>query len=164
MFGNRLFDKLKDGLDESDMDCFQRILSATERMSALIENLLKSSPAFLQAHIHGNNRRYLTALIVANPEELLRQAQRLRIQTTDIGRLIQNEKLQKWLAQCVSECQKPLARYQKLKYFTLMQAEFSQEKGEMTPTLKLKRRVIDEHYRNVLEGMYRENPEGILVP
>ena len=51
-----------------------------------------------------------------------------------------------------------------IKYFRLLSDEFTQEKGEVTPTLKLKRKVVDEHNKNILDEMYLETPVGIAVP
>ncbi|MBI2870914.1 MAG: long-chain fatty acid--CoA ligase [Candidatus Omnitrophica bacterium] len=130
----------------------------------LLENLLKADPAILQVHLHGNARRYMTALVVPNFEVLVKKAEERSIAYSNPKDLVENKDIQNWMASSIAERLQAVAPYQKIKYIQILADEFTLEKGELTPTLKLKRRVIDERYQRLIDGMYQDPPQGIAVP
>jgi len=120
-----------------------------------IENLLKTDPFISQALVHGDRRPYPVALITLNPDELTKFAREQGILTTDPAVIVKHPKIVERVGRTVEEKNTQLQSYAKIKKFAILPADFSQEGGELTPTLKVKRKVVAEKYRDVLEDLYR---------
>lgn len=119
-----------------------------------IENLLKSDSYLEEVVLHGDKRPYLTALVVPNFDALKGLAMRQGIPYVAAEELVKHPRVYEFLARRIEERQKDLANYEKIKKFTLLDRKLTIEEGEVTPTLKVKRRVIAEKYKNVLDKMY----------
>lgn len=116
-----------------------------------------------QAYVHGDKKPYLTALIVPNFERLFEFARENKLEFFDVGDLVKNEKVVELFKSRIEEINAKLPRYETIKKFSIVPRDFSIAGGELTPTLKLKRRVIYEKYREMIESMYLENgyqPDG----
>ena len=122
-----------------------------------IENALKMDKHVSSAFVYGDRKPYLTALIVPNLERLLEFAKEKRIDFFDLDDLVMREPVQKLFEQRVSEINARLAPYETIKKFVLLPRDFSIETGELTPTLKLKRKVIWERYQEKIEDMYADH-------
>jgi long-chain acyl-CoA synthetase len=122
-----------------------------------IENELKLDKYISQAFVYGDRKPYLTALLVPNLERLNEHAREKQIDYIDYDDLVLHEPVQKLYQQRVAEINSKLARYESIKKFVLLPRDFSIEGGELTPTLKLKRKVIYEKYKDKIEGMYADN-------
>jgi len=122
-----------------------------------IENALKMDKHVSSAFVYGDRKPYLTALIVPNLERLLEFAKEKRIDFFDLDDLVMREPVQKLFEQRVSEINARLAPYETIKKFVLLPHDFSIETGELTPTLKLKRKVIWERYQEKIEDMYADH-------
>ena len=120
-----------------------------------IENLLKTDPFISQAMVHGDKRPYPVALITLNPEELAKFAREQGILTTDPAITVKHPKVVERVGRTVEEKNTQLQSYAKIKKFTVLAQDFTQEGGELTPTLKVKRKVVAEKYRDALEDLYR---------
>jgi len=120
-----------------------------------IENLLKTDPFISQAMVYGDRRPFPVALITLNPEELTKFAREQGILTTDPAVTVKNPKVVARVGRTVEEKNTQLQSYAKIKKFTLLAQDFTQEGGELTPTLKVKRKVVAEKYRDALEDLYR---------
>jgi long-chain acyl-CoA synthetase len=120
-----------------------------------IENLLKTDPFVSQALVHGDKRPYPVALITLNPEELASFAREQGILTSDTAVTVKHPKVVERVARTVEEKNTQLQSYAKIKKFTILPTDFTQEGGELTPTLKVKRKVVAEKYREALEDLYR---------
>ncbi|HMH51571.1 MAG TPA: long-chain fatty acid--CoA ligase [Candidatus Acidoferrum sp.] len=120
-----------------------------------IENLLKTDPFISQAMVYGDRRPFPVALITLNPEELTKFAREQGILTTDPAVTVKNPKVVARVGRTVEEKNTQLQSYAKIKKFTLLAQDFTQEGGELTPTLKVKRKVVSEKYRDALEDLYR---------
>jgi long-chain acyl-CoA synthetase len=120
-----------------------------------IENLLKTDPFISQAMVHGDKRPFPVALITLNPEELAKFAREQGILTTDPAATVKNPKVIERVGRTVEEKNAQLQSYAKIKKFTVLAEDFTQEGGELTPTLKVKRKVVAEKYRDALEDLYR---------
>ncbi|MHB2148278.1 AMP-dependent synthetase/ligase [Calditrichota bacterium LG25] len=107
-----------------------------------------------QIALIGDKRKYITALIVPSFEALEEFAQKHDIKYDTLSELVNNEKVIQFYQQRLDELSKPLSGYERIKKFTLLPQPFSVEKGEITPTLKLKRKVIEKNYRDEIERMY----------
>ncbi|WP_224962941.1 AMP-dependent synthetase/ligase [Geomonas subterranea] len=119
-----------------------------------IENLLKRDKYISQAYVYGDKRPYLTALLVPTLEKLLEFAQERRIAYTDLEELVVHDPVLELYRQRVEAVNAELAHYETIKNFVLLPRDFTLESGELTPTLKVKRRVISERYKDKIERMY----------
>ena len=120
-----------------------------------IENLLKGDPFISQAMVHGDKRPYPVALITLNPEELVKFAKTEGILDTEPASLAKNRKVVERVNRIVEERNDELQSYAKIKKFSILPADFTVENGLLTPTLKVKRKVITEKYRETLDSLYR---------
>ena len=119
-----------------------------------IENLLKADPFISQVMVHGDRKPYPVALITLNPEELAKFAREQGVLTTDPGALVRHPKIVERVARTVEEKNTNLQSYAKIKKFSILAVDFSLEGGELTPTLKVKRKVVSEKYKKDLEALY----------
>src|SRR5437667_2187741 len=120
-----------------------------------IENLMKSDPFISQVMVHGDKRPYPVALITLNAEELAKFAREQGILTTDAAVIVKHPKILERVGRTIEERNTQLQSYAKIKRFAILPTDFSQEGGELTPTLKVKRKVVAEKYRDALEDLYR---------
>ena len=114
-----------------------------------IEQLLTASGVLAQAIVIGDNYPYLTALVVPSTEELPPELQPL----TPAER-INHPLLLERVEAAVADVNRKLAEHERIRRFRLMERDFTVDRGEMTPTLKLKRRVIMERYGDLVSSMY----------
>jgi long-chain acyl-CoA synthetase len=119
-----------------------------------IENLLKTSSMISQAMVYGDRKPYLTALITLDPEASAAWAEGKGIQTENSSELSQNRRMKEHIADIVKEKSRDLASFETIKKFEILPEDLSLEAGEVTPTLKVKRRFVLEKYRELLETMY----------
>ncbi len=122
-----------------------------------IENMFLGSKYIDQFIIIGDKRMFISALIVPDFEALKEYADANRISYTNAEDLIKLKQIDEMMKKEFSKFQKKLASYEKIRKFTLLDKPFSIESGEMTPSLKLKRNVIEERYSDLIEDMYKEN-------
>ncbi|MGC9323685.1 MAG: AMP-dependent synthetase/ligase [Desulfomonilia bacterium] len=120
-----------------------------------IEVSLVSRPYIDQVCLVGDGRKYLTALIVPDFGELARYARTRAIEYKTEKDLVHTSEIQELIQAEVNRVNDALPRYEQIKYFTLMDEPFSEQTGELTPTLKIKRKVVQEKYRNLIEQMYQ---------
>ncbi|MDI6615799.1 MAG: AMP-binding protein, partial [Syntrophaceae bacterium] len=119
-----------------------------------IENTLLASPFIEQTAIIGDNRKYLSALIVPDFATLEKWAGEQGISFENRSELIENPEVTKLYEQEIETLMKDYARVEQIRKFRLLDREWSQDTGEMTPTMKLKRSIVQEKYRNEIEAMY----------
>jgi long-chain acyl-CoA synthetase len=119
-----------------------------------IENMLKADPFISQVMVHGDRKPYPVALITLNPEELGKFAREQGVLTSDRSALVRHPKIVGRVARTVEEKNSHLQSYAKIKKFSILPDDFTLEGGELTPTLKVKRKVVCEKYKKELEGLY----------
>ncbi len=119
-----------------------------------LENELKMDKYVGQAFVYGDRKPFLTALIVPNFERLIEFAKENHIKYIGMDDLVKNEKVLKLYEKRISDINTKLAKYETIKKFTLIPIDFSIDGGELTPTLKLRRKVIYQKYKDKIEGMY----------
>ncbi|HEY2386868.1 MAG TPA: long-chain fatty acid--CoA ligase [Candidatus Binatia bacterium] len=119
-----------------------------------IENLLKTQLHISQAVVIGDNRKYCVALITLDLDELERYARSAQIEVKEPSALVQHPKVVELIDGEVQTVNKHLASYESIKYFRILDRDFSQETGELTPSLKVKRKVVTERFRNLIDEMY----------
>ena len=121
-----------------------------------IENLFLQSKFIDQFVLIGDRRMFLSALIVPDFDGIREYADTHGIKYRDMAELTQNEEIYKLVEQDIARLQKDLANYERVRRFVLLDHPLSLENGEITPTLKARRKVIEERYGNLIERMYRE--------
>ena len=122
----------------------------------LIETTVGKDHFIEQISIIGDERKYVSALIVPAFAPLEDYARSRNIDFASHEELIGHPEIVQFYHERIETNQKDLAGFEKIKKFKLMAKPFTQEDGEMTPTMKLKRKVINEKYRNIIDGIYRE--------
>ncbi len=120
----------------------------------VIERGLNSDIFIAQSMIIGNNRKFVSALIVPDWEKIKDFLIEKNLAGESAENLIKNEILNKFFEEKIEVINEKFSDYEKIKKFQLISCEFSQEKEEMTPTLKLKRKTIEENYKKEIAEMY----------
>ena len=121
-----------------------------------IELSITSDPYIEQVAVIGDERKFVSALIVPSYPLLEEYAAANQVTYANREELLANPKINKLIESHIEEGQKHLAAYEKIKRFTLLSAPFTMETGELTDTLKLRRRVILQRYAAQIEAMYAE--------
>ncbi|MGC9323288.1 MAG: AMP-dependent synthetase/ligase [Desulfomonilia bacterium] len=119
-----------------------------------IENTLATSPLIEQVAVIGDNRKYLSALIVPSFATLETWAKDNNLEFASRTDLISKPEVQKLYEKEIEEYMKDYARVEQIRKFKLLENEWSQDTGELTPTMKLKRRVINQKYSSDIESLY----------
>jgi long-chain acyl-CoA synthetase len=119
-----------------------------------IENLIRGDSYIQEVVIHGDRRPYLTAIIVPDFNAMKGLALRLGIPYTVPGELVDHPRVQDFMSKRIEEKQKDMANYEKIKKFKLLDRSLRIEEDEITPTFKVKRRVVAEKYKEVFDRMY----------
>jgi long-chain acyl-CoA synthetase len=122
-----------------------------------IEQMIRSSRFVSQAVLVGNGRKYASALIVPNFEMLASYAKHKGLPAMSPAEFCRDPRIIDLIERQVASQTKGLARFESVKRIALLENEFSVDQGELTPTLKIKRRVIDEKYKDVIDRLYSEN-------
>ncbi len=117
---------------------------------------MKQNQYISQAVVHGDRRPFLSALITLDPEEIVPWAQKQGIDDTDMASLAENEKVRALVQEAVDTVNEKVARVEEVKKFTILPHDLTQETGELTPTLKVKRNVVNEKYAGELDAMYQK--------
>jgi long-chain acyl-CoA synthetase len=121
---------------------------------ANLENGLKQNRWISQAVVVGDRRPYLVALITLDPEEAPALAQELGLEDADLPSLAQNEKVRAEVQKAVDAVNSHVGPVEQIKRFEILDHDLSQETGELTPTLKVKRNVVHEKFADVVERIY----------
>ena len=107
-----------------------------------------------QAVVIGDRRPYLTALITLDPEEAPALAQRLGLESSDLAALSSEEVVRAEVQKAVDEVNSHVGSVEQIKRFAILDHDLSQETGELTPTLKVKRNVVHEKYAELVDATY----------
>ncbi|MDE6311059.1 MAG: long-chain fatty acid--CoA ligase [Muribaculaceae bacterium] len=119
-----------------------------------VEGRLFTDPLFEQVALIGDQRKFVSALIVPSRELIQEFAAGMGISASDYRKLLQDPRINEWVESKIKALTAGLARHEQIKRFTLLAEPFTMEKGELTNTLKLRRRVILENYADTIEKMY----------
>jgi len=121
-----------------------------------IEGIFKFDPLFAQFIVVGERKKFLSALININLEQAERLAAQKGIPFDKPEDLLDNKAFLKIVDEHVAEKNQKLARYETIKKYKIIPNEFSQEGGELTPSLKMKRNVIYSKYTSLIDTMYED--------
>jgi long-chain acyl-CoA synthetase len=151
---------------ELDADGFLRI---TDRMKDIIitaggknvtpseiENQLKFSPYITDAVVIGDQRKFLTCLVMLDPETVAQYAQERNVPFTNFASLCRAREIQDLIGGEIERVNTQLARVETIKRFHLIEQILTAEDEELTPTMKLKRALVNRKYKDVIETMYAE--------
>ena len=120
-----------------------------------VEGVLSQDPLFEQVAVIADGRHYVSALIVPCQRQLEKYAHSVGIEFQHSVELLRHNRIVSYVESRLQALQQELARYEQVKKFTLLARPFSLEQGELTPTLKLRRRVIEERFGAEIDAMYR---------
>jgi long-chain acyl-CoA synthetase len=123
---------------------------------APIENALKSSPYIQNAVVVGDRRPYIAALIVPNFTTVQARASEASLKLASPQEMVAHPWVHQLIESEIKRLTANLAQYESIKHFALLEREFTFDGGELTFTLKLKRRVINERYAQVIDHLYAE--------
>ncbi len=125
----------------------------------MIEGLFAQSEYIEQSIVLGDKRKYVSALIVPEFERLRDWAKEQGIDTKDKERLVEDKRIVDLVKQEVNRLTKGLADYEKVKRIALLAKEFTIDGGELTATLKVRRRFVEEKYNHLIESLYPAGSE-----
>lgn len=126
-----------------------------------IENELKLDKYISQAIVFGDRKPYLVALLTPNLERLIDLSREENLDYLDTDELVKSSRVRELYSDRISEINQNLPPYSTIKYFALVAREFSIAGGELTPTLKLKRKEIYSKYKQIIEVLYNNNGNGL---
>ncbi|MFG3697368.1 AMP-dependent synthetase/ligase [Micromonospora sp. NPDC047620] len=122
-----------------------------------VENLLRLHPLIGHAMAVGDRRSHITALVALDPEALAAWAVRHNADPSDVAALFEDERVSSEIAAAVAAANAKLARPEQVKAFRVLPSPWTPESGELTPTLKLRRRVIADRYATDIEALYADS-------
>ncbi|WP_069456062.1 AMP-dependent synthetase/ligase, partial [Streptomyces griseus] len=123
---------------------------------APLEDWLRAHPLVSQCMVVGDNRSFITALITLEPDGLQHWRQMTKKQDVPMRDLIHDEDLRTSLQKAVDEANRLVSRAESIRKFTVLPVDFTEEKGHLTPSLKLKRDAIARDFAGEIEALYRK--------
>lgn len=164
-------DTLKDGWlysgDVGDLDA-EGFLSITDRKKDILitaggknispqnlESMLKQLPYVQSAVVVGDNKKYLCALFSPDMEAMSKKAQALGLKADEALKLVENRQIHDEIEAELVKINARLAPVEQIKKYALLTQEFSIDTGEFTPTLKVKRKFVNQKYQREIEGLYQ---------
>jgi long-chain acyl-CoA synthetase len=121
---------------------------------ANLENWLKQNQFISQGVVYGDRRPYLTALITLDPEEIVPWAEKQGLGTTDMAELVRRDEVKALVQNAVEDVNARVGPVEQIKKYTILPQDLTQETGELTPTLKVKRNVVYDKFAGELDAMY----------
>ncbi len=119
-----------------------------------IENLLKTNPYIANAVVVGGNRKFISALIVPNFEKLEAYARAANVSFANRAELVAKDEVRNFLLAEVGRTTPNLAPYERVKKIAVLDRDFEIEKEEITPTLKVRRSIVERKYKDILDTLY----------
>ena len=130
----------------------------------MIEALLLVDKFVDQVAVIADQRKFVSALVVPEYGALEEWARARGIKFADRVELCENKEVNTMMMERIDILQQSLAHYEQIKRFTLLPHHFSMEKGEITNTLKLRRGMVNKHYKDIIDGMYANTPsDGVIT-
>src|SRR5215204_3584026 len=133
---------------------FQGYYKNEQATRETLENGLKQNRWISQAVVIGDRRPYLVALVTVDPEEAPALAEQLGIENSDPAALSQDEKVREEIQKAVDKVNSHVGPVEQIKRFEILDHDLSQETGELTPTLKVKRNVVHEKFADLVDRIY----------
>ncbi|WP_026119274.1 AMP-dependent synthetase/ligase [Nocardiopsis ganjiahuensis] len=111
--------------------------------------------------VHGDRRPYCVALVTLDPEAIEVWAEANGLGALNYGGLTKEPKVRAMVQEAIDELNKDLPRHETVKDFAILPSELTVEQGEITPSLKMRRRAVEERYSDLLEGMYKDSIQSL---
>jgi len=121
-----------------------------------LENLLKFSPYINDSVVIGDGRKFLSALIVIDEENVTKYAQDKKVQYTTYATMTRTEEVIALIAEEIDKVNKQVARVENIRKFKIIDKKLYTEDGEVTPTMKVKRKSINAQFGELIESMYKD--------
>jgi long-chain acyl-CoA synthetase len=121
-----------------------------------IENILKTNPYIENAVVIGDRRRFISALIVPRFEKLEEYAKSSHIAYAGRAELVREEPIVNFLKSEIDRATPNLASFERIKKIAVLDRDFEIDQGEMTPSLKVKRNVVEKKYKALIDALYKE--------
>ena len=121
-----------------------------------LENLLKFSPYINDSVVIGDGRKYLSALIVIDEENVTKYAQDNKVQFTTFATMTRAQEVINLIGEEIDKVNKQVARVENIRKFKIIDKKLYTEDGEVTPTMKVKRKSINAQFGDLIESMYRD--------
>jgi long-chain acyl-CoA synthetase len=121
-----------------------------------IENRLKTSPFIQNAAVIGDRRKFVSALIVPHFANVEAKAREHGIQFSGRAEMAAHPWVRQLIGEEIERLTSSLAQYERIKRFALVDHDFTFENGQLTFTLKIKRRVIEQHYAELIQELYAD--------
>lgn len=125
-----------------------------------VENIYLKSPKIDQLFLIGDKREFITAIIIPNRETLEETFKLKPAFFEENNPFIENKEIIAWIEEDIKKISNELAKFERIKNFKIKRNPFSIDEGEITPTMKVKRRVVEKKYMNVINEMYEEGVEA----
>jgi long-chain acyl-CoA synthetase len=119
-----------------------------------LEGLIKRNPYVSCVLIHGDKRKYIVALITLDPIKLEEYAKANQIEYDTYENLTQHASILEMVRKTVTEANNELASYESIKKFSLLKKDFTVADGELTPSMKVKRKFLDQKFKAQIEALY----------
>ncbi|MDN3588741.1 long-chain fatty acid--CoA ligase [Pedobacter aquatilis] len=125
-----------------------------------VENIYLKSPKIDQLFLIGDKREFITAIIIPNRETLEETFKLKPSFFEEADPFIKNQEIIDWIEQDIKKISNELAKFERIKNFKIKRNPFNIDEGEITPTMKVKRRVVEKKYADVIDEMYEEGVEA----
>ncbi|RYY34935.1 MAG: long-chain fatty acid--CoA ligase [Sphingobacteriaceae bacterium] len=125
-----------------------------------VENTYLKSPKIEGVFLIGDKREHITAIIIPNKESLQDQFNLKDAFFEQPDAFIDDEEIHRWIGQDIRKLSNELAKFERIKAFKIKRKPFSMEDGEITPTMKAKRKVIEKKYADVIDDLYLQETEA----
>jgi long-chain acyl-CoA synthetase len=119
-----------------------------------VENLLKTSRHISQVMVFGEGRKHICALITLDEDEVVKYARDNGIVYTGFAELTQRNEIIALIQKEIDQKNNELSRPERIKRFAILKEDFLQDEGEITPTMKVRRKIVAEKYKDIIESMY----------
>ncbi len=121
-----------------------------------IENILKTNPYIANAVVLGDRRRFVCALVVPNFEKLEEYARASQIEFAGRSDLVRNPQIVNFVKSEIDRATPNLSQYERIKKIALLDRDFEIGQDELTPSLKVKRNIVEQKYRALIDALYEE--------
>lgn len=119
-----------------------------------LENLMKTFKYISQVVVVGDKRNYLAALLVLEKDETIKYAKENNILFSNYGDLVKHERIRNLVQKHIDQVNSKLAPYESIKKFEVLPDEFTIDTGELTPSLKVKRKFVNQKFKSVIDAIY----------
>ncbi|MBL7069059.1 MAG: long-chain fatty acid--CoA ligase [Candidatus Omnitrophica bacterium] len=122
-----------------------------------VETHIKADRYIEDILIYGDKKKYLSALVIPDFENLKKYADFKKIRSKEIKELVEDESVRDFIRRRIEEKEKDLPPFARVKKFIILDKKLTQDHGELTPTLKIKRREVTAKYKDLLDSLYEDD-------